>query len=95
MDQNSTKIGKGDKKNTIWWRGAVLFFVRVSGYIAGPIIVAVLLGKFLDNYFSTGRTFFFSLIAIAFVTSLVLIVKQSKKAILDIENENKNNLEPK
>ncbi len=95
MDQNSTQIEKYNKKNTIWWRGAVLFFVQVSGYIAGPIIVAVLLGKFLDKYFSTGKIFFFSLIAVAFVVSLVLIVKQSKKAISDIENESKNKLEVK
>mgnify|MGYP003556616969 CR=1 FL=1 len=95
MDQNSTQIEKDKKNNTIWWRGAVLFFVRVSGYMAGPIIIAVLLGKFLDNYFSTGRTFFFSLIALAFVSSLIFIVRESKKAIADIENENKVNLEIK
>lgn len=95
MDQNSTQIEKDTKNNTIWWRGAVLFFVRVSGSIAAPIIIAVLLGKYLDNYFSTGRIFFFSLIALAFVTSLVFIVRQSKKAILDIENESKINSEIK
>ena len=74
-----------------WWRDGVIIFAKVSAYIAGPIIVASLLGKYLDNKYNTGSILFFILIGIAFISTILMIWREMKvyKKNLDKETENK------
>jgi F0F1-type ATP synthase assembly protein I len=94
---------KKENKAT-WWEPAVEIFSQVSGWIAGPIILALVLGKYLDGRFGTKPWIFLGLTAVAFLISSFGIVKvvskyMSRLEVEDprqgpgkkIEQENKNN----
>lgn len=72
----------------------MLLFGRLSGWIAGPIILALFIGKWLDRkYDSEPWIFLFSVVA-AFIISSVGIVRESKVVMNKIiEDEKKKNLD--
>lgn len=80
-----------NNNNVPWWQPAVLMFARLSGWIAGPVIVAIFLGKWLDKKYSTEPWLFLLSVGIAFAVSMVGIVRDTKKEMGKIEKENKNN----
>ncbi len=61
-------------------QGIALFF-NLSGYLAGPIIVALFLGKWLDTKYNTGQTLFFVCLGVAFFITCFGIVKETKAYI--------------
>lgn len=71
----------------MWWRPALIMFSQVSGWIVGPIIVATLLGKYLDKKFHTHPYFFIGLMVVSFTLSMVKIVKVTSQQIKKIERE--------
>ena len=75
------KNQNNSNQSSPWWRPAILFFLRVSLWIAGPIILALILGKFIDARLGTEPWFFIGFISFAFITSMVAIVKYAKKEI--------------
>ena len=78
MQETSTKKSDGT-------RTALFLFAKISGWIAVPVVASLLLGKWLDQKFSTDNLFFLSLTGLAFAVSLVGIVRESKKAMREIE----------
>ena len=72
----------------------MIVFARVSIWIAGPIILAVIIGKKLDVKFDSAPKLFLISVGIAFIISIVgmfLEVKKSTKLISDLsEDANKN-----
>ena len=76
-------------KNNSWWRPAVEIFSQVSGWVAGPIILALVVGKYLDGRFDTKPWIFLGLTGIAFIFSIYGIVKVVTKYMKKIENEQK------
>lgn len=56
--------------NKPYYRDALLAFARMSGWIAGPILVALLLSKWLN---------FYVVISVAFAVSIFGIVREAKK----------------
>lgn len=72
-----------------WWRDGVLIFSKVSAYIAVPIIIALYAGKFLDKKYNTGTLISFVLIAIAFISTIYLIWKETKNYQKKLEREEK------
>jgi len=75
-----------DSGNTPWWQPSVILFARMSGWIAGPIIIAVFLGKFLDNKFNTHPWMFLGSVGTAFVLSIFGISRDAIKAMKVIED---------
>lgn len=78
-----------DNNNTIkeaWWKPGLSIFAQMSGWIAGPVIVALFIGKFLDNYFQTKPVIFIACMILAFTGSIISIVNISHKYIKKIEN---------
>ncbi len=76
-----------DKKP--WWEPAVEIFTEVSSWIAGPIILALFLGKYLDGRFDTKPWIFIGLTAIAFLVSSFGIVKVVMRYMKKLEKESK------
>ena len=74
-----------------WWRDGLIIFTKVSAYIAVPIIIALYLGKYLDEKYNTNNLMFFILVAIAFLSTIYLIWKEMKiyKKKMDQEEKNK------
>jgi F0F1-type ATP synthase assembly protein I len=81
-----------------WWRPAVLIFSNISGWIVGPIIIALIVGKYLDKKYNSDPWFFLGLTGIAFFISIFGIVKILMKYLKEIEieaEEKKKSLENK
>jgi len=76
--------------NAPWWRDGVIIFVRVSGYIAFPVIIASIVGNYLDDKYDTGNIIFLSLITVSFLSTIYLIWNEMKIYKKKIEKEEKN-----
>jgi len=86
-EKNTTKIP--------WWQPSLVLFGKLSGWIAGPIVIAVYLGKWLDKKYGTDPWLFILSVGIAFVVSSYGIVKDSLREIKRIEKEAKKAKEEK
>lgn len=72
----------------------MVMFARLSGWIGGPIIVAVFLGRWLDEKYDSAPWLFLLSTAIAFTISSIGIVKEAKSMMNKIvEDERKKNLD--
>lgn len=91
---------KGNEKITApWWQPGLLLFYRLSGWIAGPIIIALFIGKWLDKKYGMEPWLFLLSVGVAFIISTIGISKDALKEIRRIENEakekNKNTISEK
>lgn len=57
------------------WQPGLLVFARLSGWIAGPVIIAVIVGKQLDKIFHSAPWLLLLSVVLAFVVSIVMIVR--------------------
>ena len=80
---NEDKIESKDP----WWKEGVSMFLRVSVWVAGPIIVALIAGKYFDKRYGTSPWIFLGLTAIAFIISLVAIWRELQKYIKKLQSE--------
>ena len=72
-----------------WWEPAVEIFSEVSGWIAGPVVIALILGKYLDGRFDTKPWIFLGLTGFAFLVSTYGIVKVVSRYMKKIAEEDK------
>lgn len=73
-----------------WWRDGVIIFIKVSSYIAVPIILASFIGKFLDEKYSSGNLYFYISITVAFMSTIYLIWKELKIYKKKVESQERN-----
>lgn len=78
------------EKNDPWWGPGLTVFAEVTGWIVGPIIVALYVGRFFDNKYDTDPWFFLGFTAGAFFISAYGIIKIATRFIKDAEQEIKN-----
>lgn len=70
------------------YRRSILLFLRFSGWIAGPVIIAAIAGNWLDEKYNTDPWIFLSAIGVAFIFSMIGLVKETLKEYRKIEKEN-------
>jgi F0F1-type ATP synthase assembly protein I len=70
------------------WQLGLKFGLELSGWLIGPIVVALFVGQWLDSQFNSKPIAFLALITIAFIITVKGILSQTKKII----NEGKKNL---
>lgn len=73
--------------NKPFWQPAMLIFAQVTGWIAAPIIIALFLGKYLDQKYHTDPWIFLGLTVLSFIISCVGIVRITIKYTKKIEKE--------
>lgn len=73
----------------VWWHPAINIFAQISGLLVGPIVIALMLGRYLDEKFATEPWFFLGLTTIAFIISITALIKIGKNYIEKIEREQK------
>jgi len=79
-----------DKKvKKAWWQPALLLSAQVTGWIVGPIIIALFVGKALDRKYESEPWFFLGLTFVAFFISISGVVIITIKYIKQIEKEAK------
>ncbi len=74
-------------KNDIWWKTGVQIFSDISTWIIVPVILALIIGKYLDNKYNTKPWIFFILIILSFLLSAYGIVKTVKKYKIKLERQ--------
>jgi len=85
-------MNKDPENKIAWWEPAMEVFYQVTGLIAGPIIIALFLGRYLDDKYQSGQKFFFILLALAFVVSITGIMTLTKRYAKKTAEEVKNKL---
>lgn len=70
-----------------WWQPSLILFGKLSGWIAGPVIIAIFLGKYLDKKYNTEPWLFLLSVGVAFIFSIFGIVRDSLKEMKRIEKE--------
>lgn len=80
-----------DSGKSPWWQPGLILFMRMSGWIAGPVIIAIFVGKYLDKKYNTEPWLFLLSVGIAFALSIFGIVKDSINAMKEIEKKDKEN----
>jgi len=72
----------------------MVLFARLSGWIAGPIIAAVFVGKWLDKRYHSAPWLFLAAVGVAFIISSIGIVREAKDMMDKIvEDEKLKNLD--
>ncbi len=71
-------------KDSAWWQPAVFMFLRLSVWIAGPLIVALFLGSWLESRYGLKPWLSLAAIGLAFVVSMIGIVRVTIKEIKKI-----------
>lgn len=64
-------------------------FLRLSGWIGGPIVVAVFLGRYLDRRYDSEPWLFLATVGVAFVISIIALVKMGLSEMKKIDEESK------
>ena len=75
----------------VWWQPAVIMFARMSAWIAIPVILALFIGRRLDEKYNTDPIFFLAIVGFAFLISIFGLVKIVKEEYGKIENKNNIN----
>ncbi|MFA5076559.1 MAG: AtpZ/AtpI family protein [Patescibacteria group bacterium] len=86
MPKNVEKIGD----SAPWWQPAIVLFIRLSGWIAIPIIGAIFLGRWLDDKYNTAPWLYLGSVGIAFIITTVGIIKDATQAIKFMEEQDKD-----
>ncbi len=78
-----------NKKGKPWWQPAIEMFWKVSVWVAGPIVIALFVGKYLDRRYGTSPWIFLTATGISFIISMVAITQILMKYIKNMEAEDK------
>ena len=86
---------KNDKKGKkFWWQEAVTFFYAITGWIVAPIILALVIGNYLDQKYETESKYLLICVGIAFVISnvglILQVIKYKKQISLEDRTTNQN-----
>jgi F0F1-type ATP synthase assembly protein I len=81
-----------DHAGQAWWEPALVIGGQMVGWIVGPLLLALFLGKWLDNKYQSGPRFLLILVGIAFISSNVGIVLNTINFSKSLDKEkNKKN----
>ena len=75
-------------KNTSW-SIAVRIMANLSGWIAFPIIIGVILGKWLDKKYGTEPWLFLATIGVSFIISMYGLITNAVKEFKKIDDASK------
>ncbi|MCX6796792.1 MAG: AtpZ/AtpI family protein [Candidatus Falkowbacteria bacterium] len=79
----------------VWWLAPTQMFLRISGWIAVPLIVSLFFGQWLDQKFNTAPWLLILCSGAAFLASMYGIITNAKREFKKIDDENKSKNENK
>ena len=74
-----------------WWQPAIVMFLKLSGWIATPIIIALYLGKWLDKRYDSAPRLLIISIGLAFFISMAGLTKEAVREYKKIDKLGKEN----
>lgn len=88
-DKNENKKDANRKKTKSWWEPALILFSKLSLWIVIPVLIGVMIGKWLDKAFHTEPWLFLASVGIAFIFSMFRLVKDAEDEYKKIDEEEK------
>jgi F0F1-type ATP synthase assembly protein I len=85
--KTASVFSSGASKQDNAWQTALVIFTRLSVWIGVPIVLAVFLGKWLDNKYNTEPWLFLATVGVAFILSMVGLIKETLKEFKKIDNK--------
>lgn len=73
-----------------WWQPAIAMFLRLSVWIASPVIIALYLGKWLDKKYDSAPWLFLIGMGLAFTVSIFGLIRNTAKELKKFEKESKD-----
>lgn len=89
MEGENKEKKQGGNESKAWWQPALLMFARLSAWIIAPVLIGVFAGKWLDKKYGTAPWLFLASVGIAFIISMVGVVKNAMEEYKKIDKENK------
>lgn len=84
--ENNKQLEESKISKQAWWQPAVSLFLQLSSWIVFPILVALVVGKWLDKKYDTEPWLFLGTVAISFLVSMIGLVQNAKKEYKKIED---------
>ena len=92
--ENTEKNGKGTSvTGGAWWQGSVLAFGEISTWIVVPVVLALVVGKWLDAKYGTAPWLFIILAVFGFLITLFGIWRSVKRFAEKVKKEEKRSKE--
>jgi hypothetical protein len=86
-------MSDNNKQKEAWWQPAMVIFSQASAWIVVPIILALFVGKSLDNRYGTSPWIFLSLTGVAFAIScygiVIITTRYTKKLEQELKDKQK------
>jgi len=76
-----------------FWQPSLLMFSRMSSWIIGPVVLGIFLGKWLDRRYDTEPWLFLGTVGLAFIISMIGLVKDAFKEMDRLSKEDNNKKE--
>lgn len=89
VESNPEKENGKKSGQVAWWQPAIAMFLKLSVWIAVPVIIALYLGKWLDNRYETDPWLFLTCIGLAFIVSMVGLIRSTLTEYKKIERDSK------
>ena len=82
------QVNNTDAKKA-WWQPALIMFGRMSFWVVAPVVLALVVGRWLDRILDAEPWGLISVVGLAFVISMIGLVKEASREYEKIANENK------
>lgn len=83
----SIEKGSATKPSIPSWQPGMQLFLKLSGWIGVPVLIAVVVGRYLDAQYHTDPWLFLLSVGIAFIVSIGAIIHYGLKEMKRIESE--------
>ena len=80
-------MAEKEKKEENWWQAPLVLFSKLSVYVAGQVVVATFIGKWLDEKYQTEPWLLLACVGLAFVISMAVLVKTAEEEFKKINNQ--------
>ncbi len=82
-----TETNKLKSTEKAWWADALTMFTRLSIWIAVPVIIASLLGSYLDDKYGTAPWLLLACVGVSFIFTMIILVRETMKSFGEIEDK--------
>jgi F0F1-type ATP synthase assembly protein I len=90
LNKNNLKADSHNDSEKSWWQPAFILFARLSAWIVVPVVMAVVIGKWLDRKYESEPWMLLITVGLAFIISMIGIVKNTVKEYAKIVNDSKS-----
>ncbi len=88
------KNSKQEKEDIVWWKPSLDLFLKLSAWIAFPVVMATFLGRWLDERYDSEPWLFLSTVGFSFLISMFGLFKNAteeyNKINIDIKKDDNN-----